>query len=246
MSIIVRDKDGNRKKAAGDGLPGKSAYQYAVEGGFTGTEAEFSALLGVKSNPNLLDNAYWDTPGSIVNQKSKTEYSSETSPLYSIDRWPIFHGDLLVTSTGLALKTRTDQASSYFYTKLENPEKFLGETLTLSFLVDVPDGLSGGITWGDKDLIVSFLAGFSSGQQQLVSASFVVPDTFDNVGIFFRNNNNAFTVKPRAAKLEPGPVQTLAHHDASGNWVLNDPPPSEQEQLRAEIDFLAAMQGISL
>lgn len=34
-----------------------------------------------------------------------------------------------------------------------------------------------------------------------------------------------------AAKLELGPVQTLAHQDADGNWVLNDPPPNFQQEL---------------
>ena len=34
-----------------------------------------------------------------------------------------------------------------------------------------------------------------------------------------------------AAKLELGPVQTLAHQDASGNWVLNDPPPDKALEL---------------
>lgn len=35
----------NLKGAAG--AAGKTAYQYAVEGGYTGTEAEFKALLGL-------------------------------------------------------------------------------------------------------------------------------------------------------------------------------------------------------
>lgn len=42
-----------------EGAPGKSAYQYAVEGGYTGTEAEFSAKLAAEMpdtlpNPNAL------------------------------------------------------------------------------------------------------------------------------------------------------------------------------------------------
>lgn len=35
----------NGKKVAGIGLPGKSAYQYAVDGGYTGTEEEFEEVL---------------------------------------------------------------------------------------------------------------------------------------------------------------------------------------------------------
>ena len=45
-------------KASGDfdGAGGKSAYQYAVEGGYTGTEAEFAAKLAQEkfANPNAL------------------------------------------------------------------------------------------------------------------------------------------------------------------------------------------------
>lgn len=40
MSIIV-----NGKRVAGLGIPGKSAYQAAVEGGYTGTESEFNQHL---------------------------------------------------------------------------------------------------------------------------------------------------------------------------------------------------------
>lgn len=35
----------NGKKVAGIGLPGKSAYQYAVDGGYAGTEEEFQEVL---------------------------------------------------------------------------------------------------------------------------------------------------------------------------------------------------------
>lgn len=40
MAIVV-----NGKKVAGLGLPGKSAYQAAVDGGFTGSEQEFNQSL---------------------------------------------------------------------------------------------------------------------------------------------------------------------------------------------------------
>lgn len=40
MAILI-----NGKKVAGLGAPGKSAYQAAVDGGYTGTESEFNSLL---------------------------------------------------------------------------------------------------------------------------------------------------------------------------------------------------------
>jgi len=38
-------------------------------------------------------------------------------------------------------------------------------------------------------------------------------------------------IKIVAAKLELGSVQTLAHQDASGSWVLSDPPPNRALEL---------------
>ena len=38
-------------------------------------------------------------------------------------------------------------------------------------------------------------------------------------------------VKLYAAKLELGSQQTLAHQDADGKWVLNDPPPNKALEL---------------
>ena len=54
MSIIYGNMVGGAS-----GTDGKSAYQYAVEGGYTGTEAEFSAKLAEEMpttlpNPNAL------------------------------------------------------------------------------------------------------------------------------------------------------------------------------------------------
>ena len=86
MSIYVRDTNGNRQKIAGVGLPGpagKSAYQYAVEGGFSGTEEEFRAVVGIRNNDNLLDNWYLADP---INQRGQKEY---TGARYTIDRWKL-------------------------------------------------------------------------------------------------------------------------------------------------------------
>lgn len=39
------------------------------------------------------------------------------------------------------------------------------------------------------------------------------------------------SVTMKAAKLELGSEQTLAHKDSTGNWVLNDPPPNKELEL---------------
>lgn len=76
MAIIV-----NGKKVAGLGLPGKSAYQAAVDGGFTGNEQEFNESLAKRNiaiRRNLLDNWYFVGGGSQqgggqfpINQRGK-------------------------------------------------------------------------------------------------------------------------------------------------------------------------------
>ncbi len=52
---------------AEDGLPGKPAYEYAIEGGFSGTEEEFAAALANVSSAtgvNILAGAEYH-PGRI-------------------------------------------------------------------------------------------------------------------------------------------------------------------------------------
>ena len=44
-------------------------------------------------------------------------------------------------------------------------------------------------------------------------------------------NNTAVKKVIQATKLELGSQQTLAHQDAAGNWVLNDPPPDKTLEL---------------
>lgn len=86
MAIIV-----NGKKVAGLGLPGKSAYQSAVDGGFTGNEQEFNESLAKRNiaiRRNLLDN--WDFTGRVVNQRGKNIYTVQalesTNSSYTVDR----------------------------------------------------------------------------------------------------------------------------------------------------------------
>ena len=133
MSIYVRDAAGNRQKIAGVGLPGpagKSAYQYAVEGGFSGTEEEFRAVVGVRSNPNLLDNWYLADP---INQRGQTEYTGEG---YTIDRWLKWsEGSLEVVSGGIKLHANN---STVVFAQIcgENTAELVGQTATLSILFE--------------------------------------------------------------------------------------------------------------
>lgn len=47
------------------GTPGKSAYQYAQDGGYTGTEAEFQTLLAGAASKTYVDDAVADALGAV-------------------------------------------------------------------------------------------------------------------------------------------------------------------------------------
>ena len=130
-----------------------------------------------------------------------------------------------MTTSGLVL---SKESSAYNYAALgtifENSESLKGKTATLSVLTS--EGLFTGtgllldlsdahvvhcIYNSDGDI---FRAYFSEG---LLCAEFIA------------YGSNAAPVQ--AAKLELGSQQTLAHQDAAGNWVLNDPPPDKTLEL---------------
>lgn len=222
MSIYVRDADGNRQKIAGVGLPGpagKSAYQYAVEGGFSGTEEEFRAVVGVRSNPNLLDNWYFADP---INQRGQTEYTVDG---YTIDRWISFYGnaEVQIGADGVNLAIQIDGA--WFAQQIRPGVLNAGDVCTFSVLT------TEGLFFGTETLIAD---GNYHGSI-LIGDNFYSQYIFENGSYRFaiiKNwSNTPASITLIAAKLELGPVQTLAHKDAFGNWVLNDPPPNKALEL---------------
>lgn len=156
--------DGAPGAQGAQGADGKSAYQYAVDGGYTGTEAQFQALLndipnkqpklrgsagqvvgfgadGAAvavagwSNPNLLENWYFADP---VNQRGQKTYTNDG---YTIDRWRIAQGvkaAVRITDSGLEIK-RTSNTRAIFQQVLtiddrEFVQSFAGREVTLSAL----------------------------------------------------------------------------------------------------------------
>ena len=225
MSIYVRDADGNRQKIAGVGLPGpagKSAYQYAVEGGFSGTEEEFRAVVGVRSNPNLLDNWYFADP---INQRGQIKYTDDrNSGVYSIDRWEVGWLGTIEVHDGFIRIVGGPQKGSVFnlQQKLEQTKKLNGRIVTASIMYSHSHENIGFGLWDQ----------FAS-----------LPNTNGNIGVFsttkiyhegetfaiMATSENA-TIDIYAVKLELGPVQTLAHKEGD-TWVLNDLPPNKALEL---------------
>ena len=228
MSIYVRDANGNRQKIAGVGLPGpagKSAYQYAVEGGFSGTEEEFRAVVGVRSNPSLLDNGYFADP---INQRGKMEYTGEG---YTICRWKLAQNDtnfLKIENGFIHVHIGSFGAFGQFVTVLDINSKY-----TFSFLTNenelayftmqnlITTGSSFPIKIGNRTI------------QLYVYNTYVSNPKAENVTAFLLHIpavDDAIDINFVAAKLELGPVQTLAHKEGD-TWVLNDPPPDPALEL---------------
>ena len=232
-----------------DGVDGKSAYDTAVESGYTGTEEELGdalsdlasgplpiarggtgsstrqaalAALGAGARPNLLDNWYFVNP---VNQRGKTEYSGNS---YCIDRW--FSGNNKVTLEDNGLLITSVKRLDIFRQYIEFPNLFSGRTITLSIDSEIVSG-----QWFLTDLS-NFSAAHADPEihNGISSYSFPVNDSSAQgsapaIGLF--SSSAGSQIKVHSIKLELGSEQTLAYQDANGNWVLNEIP-NYSEQLR--------------
>ena len=203
--------------------------QYALCNQYSPITGEF--VGSQHSNPNLLDNAYWADKGYIINQRGLDEY---TGAGYTIDRWRQ-DGRLRTQITDDYIRiTKTELAyNPSFCQLLENFNILSNKLVTISFLyrTNITVQLTVNPNQPSQTPSISIP---TSDDWNLFSYSFIVTGQTNNVFWFqFRNTiteeNNYFDL--RAAKLELGPVQTLAHKDENGNWVLNDPPPNKVLEL---------------
>ena len=182
------------------------------------------------SNPNLLINSDFRDP---INQRGQTEYQVIG---YTIDMWRTWSDNMHVSllEDGVLLDytgTNSDGIYQYF----ENGQNLLvDKTVTISALTK-EYGLitkSGFLTSGNSYIMQTT----EFGDIVLYHALNKTPPFFFRFNI--KDGKNVTVI---AAKLELGPRQTLAHKDADGNWVLNDPPPDKQQELakcqRYQIQF---------
>lgn len=201
-------------------INGKNVLTLTAEAPVTATQAGDTLTLGLEagtvSNRNLLDNWYFADP---INQRGQTEYTGE---VYSIDRWRNYGSTC----------TLQDGYISIYY---PGTNKSFGQTIEDKSIV-----------FQEVTLSLLLLDG------TLLSGSGRLPDNASNytntvllhsqncaLTIQYLNGhllvliqcNQGNTINIRAAKLELGDHQTLAHQDASGNWVLNDPPPDKALEL---------------
>lgn len=187
--------------------------QYSpITGGWVGSQ---------HSNPNLLDNWYFVNPINQRNDTSGDKYDWQ----YVFDRWvgignPGYHIEYKTNGVEVGLRVDSTINSVGFMTKFDGAQKLVGNILTISALVDGNlHSFSGNFrTYLSKQICVdgsSFQIALNEEGSDIARVEFILFGTH----------------LLQATKLELGPVQTLAHQDASGNWVLNDPPPNFQQEL---------------
>lgn len=278
MAIYITDSAGKRTKVAGIGLPGptgKSAYQYAVEGGFVGTEDEFKALLAGISNEDMLVNDYFADPidqqnGYIVPEGTpyyqlgvvdspvvgtltapvtvKRFYNTNGAPIFdldgaeyysaigtevrgycapgcTIDMWHLYAG-LCTVGDGCITLTPTPSNVVQFYQIVER-DVVRAKTVTFSVL---------SAAYGLVSIVCQIPGSGAFDTPNVETADFyidAISTTDDTSKVYFRIIGKTYDTPFDiiAAKLELGSVQTLAHQDADGNWVLNSPPPNRALEL---------------
>ena len=170
-------------------------------------------------NPNLLDNWYFGNP---VNQRGLTEY---TTTGYTVDRWKLDVGGAVTLEDGcICLKKSGTYWGEYF----ADFDQFIGMTLTGSVLLS-----DGTLRTG------SFVYNGSVNQAQTFFSS--------ELGFYIQKLSNSQTqceinslvdnVKIKAAKLELGDTQTLAHKE-NEKWVLNEIPDFGDQLRRCQRYFL--------
>lgn len=196
------------------------------------------------SNENLLINWYFADP---INQRGQTEYADAG---YTIDRWHISGGSqnikYNVSENTLSCTYNKDRYSviSQF---IETPANLAGVKLTLSCLFEEMKKAIIQIWKIDSSNKVVVLASSGSWEndKSLLSISLTVPSNIlntDKIRIIIQTQEK---IKVVAAKLELGDHQTLAHPDANGNWVLNDPPPDKALELaKCQRYYISFNEGI--
>lgn len=187
--------------------------------------AEMGRVLGCRPNPNLLHNWYF---AALVNQRGLTEYTG-TSERYTVDRWYVTGKTTLFVNDGHVKFTNLASQANSFSQRLA-VEIPAGTQLTISALT--ADGV------------------FYSGTFDMpeyggnAKTAFTTPDKV-NARIYPANDDGkvdrlAFytpygaSIELVAVKLELGGVQTLAHQDSDGNWILNEIPDYGEELAKCQ------------
>lgn len=166
-------------------------------------------------NTNILDNSHFQ-----VNQRSQDEYIADG---YTVDRyrWYGNFGKLQVIDNGVRISNE-GKTQVFFGTPFEASRLVAGQTYTASIVGSLED-----------QFVAIWVAGLGDIAVGTSPVTFTMPSVAANtecrITTMVDNVNAVYDLY--AFKIEPGPVQTLAHKDAVGSWILNDPPPDPALEL---------------
>lgn len=180
-------------------------------------------------------NYFFEFNGEIVYVKQENVLSGYTgNNVYSIDRLKIHDLVARVTDDSLILSNFT-----FWYSRISQTldkslvNSIAGKLVTISCLVSANTNLDKlRLSIFDETANESALTEYTTdytGQLQVISATFVVPESYKNHVVDFllypsMSSIAGTEVTVHAIKLELGSQQTLAHQDVNGNWVLNEIP----------------------
>lgn len=213
--------------------------------------------VGQMVRPNLLDNAYFIGGGSQsgsgkfpINQRGATSYTTG----YSIDRWSDSGGiSVALMSDCVKLTTTASTTARSIRQSPENKEELYGKTVTLSVLYgSVTDnaaycGIFKGASPNYATSQIAKSGNATSGALMTVTARLDGDfSTYPYITAFIGFGNESggvavgATAEVKAAKLELGDSQTLAHWDETTQaWVLNEVPNFGEELARCERYYYA-------
>lgn len=206
--------------------------------------AEMGRMLARRPKQNLLHNWYFL---NLVNQRGQSEYETYG---YIVDRWRLTKMSSVtentvkaaITAGGLLIENTSLSAQGWLRQDFER--ELPDGTYTVSVLVtdvgycdhydDVTDKRDYAATFG----LISSSGSYGTNRSISAPGLHVLTRKVSSSEPYNRNLRFVFApgrkVTIAAVKVEMGDVQTLAHQDASGNWVLNEIPDYGEELLKCQ------------
>lgn len=191
-------------------------------------------------NPNLLDNWFFGNP---VNQRGQTSYSGA---VYGADRWKTnFSGDTVSLTSGSITNTNNSASGGWHFHQIlrDNISSLTGREVTASFLISEYSNnyIRPIVSFRNDSSEITAITGGTTMKPGVIEMTGVVPagTTEIRVGFYaYSGVKSGDYVSIAAAKLELGSVQTLAHQDSSGNWLLNEIPDYGAQLARCQRYFV--------
>lgn len=213
-------------------LPGKELYNKTT-GAVEGYTETYMTVSGYADDSGGFKSTL--TNGQVVlTQDCVRGYAGAG---YTIDRWQQTGSNCTtaISNSGL-LMSSGGTGYDYLSQKVPIDSSLTGTTVTFSAFCE-SDNI---ITLRIYANVVSGTALKSTtsyGVNGVISATVTVPDNATSLHVLFYPDTVTGSVSKvgdtcllKAAKLELGSTQTLAHQE-NGNWVLNDPPPDKGMEL---------------